>query len=522
MARISLLPAAGPLTGAETLPMVQDGATVRGQAGPLVAALAAPHVATAGASAATAVAAAAAAEVAAESADFLAALDLSIEDLPDTFAAWVSPRGQMAMRLRKSDGAVELARLEDQAGNDVFGQLVQARKDLGEAQRLLRILGAAESHARLRGSIFNSIGRQVWGADPIAATNFTLNNMSTIAGGVLVSRRDPRIRYLGGKPTLQTGIPGYNFVAVESVAATGGARGAGYTSAEEVVYDGRKIGFHLYDAGHNGGLAVRVDGKWSKNPALSYPGFTTDTGQLGYFELDFGVAAKRRIRLESGGGRLGGLVIEPDYQLYDPAPTIPCNMLVLGDSITEPTVYASMAGARMGYPSQLGDLLGIDNLIPSGVGQTGYVQPGDGGRVNLAGRIALDLEAVAAGETVDAILFTMGLNDPAANAAFDTNVRACFNAARTRWPKAVLMATGPLHSYYNAAQIDKAAMIEAACGDVAQMHYIDASAFVPVDYVASRPTWFTEPDFTHPNEIGHLEAYAKPLATAIRTLVGGF
>lgn len=325
---------------------------------------------------------------------------------------------------------------------------------------------------------------------------------STIANGVAYARDHALLRHLYGRSRLLTGFPNDGFVSIDQFHYDGTTPGAGGIAGGEVVYDGRYIEFYQKDTGNE--IYLFVDGVLASE--TSFPGYGGQTGATGYLKLDFGSAARRRLRIVNPAW-VGGVVIEPGYSLYDPAPVRPCNMVVFGDSISEGT-GASIA--LNGFVPLLGELLGVDNCWASALGGTGYVTT-NGSWVNLKDRIDRDL-TLAPADGIDAILFTMGINDPA---GISDNVAYCFAAARARWPNATLMASGPLHGYdIGAVQQEKADIIEAHCRTYG-VGFIDCSDWITsADTAAYFPGGYGDP---HPNDAGHAY-YASKFNEAIRGL----
>lgn len=361
------------------------------------------------------------------------------------------------------------------------------------------------SEARFRTALANPRPRTVATTDPISAVSFTLDGTSTISGATTYLRGDPKVRYFAGKDRNLAGYPLDDFA--EIVPAHWGANAIRSDPAGiEVITTGRYLEIEQHDS-HAHKTRVMVNGQLTH--ATGYTCYQTITGNIGFLKLDFGSADTRCVK-----ALVPGLVgrVKTDAPLLANPVAYPCNMVVFGDSIAEGT---GASHPHNGFVYVLGELLGVDNCWPSALGGTGYVLPGPLGRVNLKDRIDAELELVpTADPRLDVILFTMGINDPWPSDVFATNTGYSFNRARTRWPDAVIFASGPLHGYdvANGSQQAKAAIIRGLCGDY-DMHFIDVEGWITsADAGAYFPGGYGDP---HPNDAGHAY-YASKFNTAMR------
>ncbi len=364
---------------------------------------------------------------------------------------------------------------------------------------------ASDSAARFAAALANPTPRTIAGVDPVTVTS-TKPSGGTIVGGVTHDYTGGKIRLLHGKERVLFG----NVYQIDQLhpQQTGGATGV-LNGAIEVVYTGRHIELVLNGTGGNAHLFI--DGVLTS--ATGYNNFAGAGGEYGVLTFDLGTAATRRLRFELSNGNytFGPVIIEPAYALLDPTPVRRCNMIITGDSFTEP---AFPSHELNGYPQLLAELLGVDNMIPQGSGGTGYVA--EASKADLAQRIVRDLELVPGDDPqADAILFTMGGNDDQASVdggSFAANVVFCFAAAKSRWPGAVVMATGPLTRPTTPLSYAKCDIIEAAC------------AAHGVRFLPGAMEWMTEypgdlDDLFHvdghPNDLGHAW-YAAKIDEAIR------
>ncbi|WP_199615562.1 GDSL-type esterase/lipase family protein [Paenibacillus alkalitolerans] len=120
--------------------------------------------------------------------------------------------------------------------------------------------------------------------------------------------------------------------------------------------------------------------------------------------VDFGVAKLRRIRIEYYLGYFGGIRIGPNDTLFPPSRPAGKRAIFMGDSFTE--------GGSSGFPQGLSYgaitsvLLGWE-FWNSGVGATGYINPGPAGRVKFQDRVQHDV----IGYNPDVVVIAGGIND---------------------------------------------------------------------------------------------------------------
>jgi len=215
-------------------------------------------------------------------------------------------------------------------------------------------------------------------------------------------------------------FPNYLFVGSKTTTDPVSGGSFGYSS-------GHVIEFYHYDTetkleliykSAGGEVRVFVDGR----PVGTSPTWTIGTGG-GYaiLPLTFASSKVRRIRVESSSGYFGGAYTGPNGSIW-PAETALLPATVIGDSFSEP----SGVSWPRSWCMTLGRLMGW-NVTPSGLGGTGYLNPGSGGRVKFGDRLANDL--VASGARI--AIFAGGLNDYGSytDSAIGTAAASCFATA---------------------------------------------------------------------------------------------
>jgi lysophospholipase L1-like esterase len=174
--------------------------------------------------------------------------------------------------------------------------------------------------------------------------------------------------------------------------------------------------------GSGGKMRVLVNGK-----LLSATPITLPNDGNSYLVTVALTAGQYRLRVEMDGtGRFWGVNVGPTDGVTA-APRRGLRVAALGDSFWEPTLADSTAFcASQGLPGILSYVTGWD-VFACGSGGTGLVNPGTGGRVKYADRIA----EVLAISGLDVLLVAMSSNDSASTAAqVSTQAQAVITAAK--------------------------------------------------------------------------------------------
>lgn len=163
-------------------------------------------------------------------------------------------------------------------------------------------------------------------------------------------------------------------------------------------------------------------------------------------QVQFATKADRNITLWiSGtlGGYFGGINVATGDSIT--ATTQPTQKLlaVLGDSYTEGYSQTDansrwLGGFAMLFPQSCHNV----QVLPSGVGGTGYVWPGTGAKTNYQWRVTNDVIAL----NPDFLIITGGLNDYANSVATNTFYTACTNlfaSVSSALPRTKIAVVGP-------------------------------------------------------------------------------
>ena len=378
--------------------------------------------------------------------------------------------------------------------------------------------GVSASQARFTAAMANPRTRTVAGTDPLVITeNASPVGATAITDGVNLTFADGFMRPVRGRGVLTGGTnldvyqlhrDGINPTNVEP-------------TGFEVVYTGRYFEFSFSSQAQR--YHIWVDGVLSK--AIGYVS-VANNGAYYYINIDFGsrAAAGRRIRIEAQGGKAFGYIRrETSETLLSPAAVRPCNMLLIGDSFHEPSFPTYKID---GIPTKLGEKLGVDNVIPSASGGTGFAT--EGGNANFAERIDKEVTLFpVADPKIDVILFCASGNDafsagfPFATLAewkahYTERVNYSLAAAKAAWPGAVVMVMSHAQPSGGALGTEgafKDSVLIAAC----TTHNVRWIGGLPELITASGGYTATPPLYHgdgHPNDLGH-----ETIATHMNTLI---
>lgn len=193
----------------------------------------------------------------------------------------------------------------------------------------------------------------------------TLNGRAVNSPLVLLS--DSRLQWLSG-PRIQTGSGAWQ----SRGAWYGASRGAPYACFEfRHAGTAFEICFQCAFGSASNNLRVLVDDRivWSGS-------MPQGTGNFHYLNLAFPIARTRRIRVEGADGRYRGINVVSSAEIAATGRTYPL-VTVMGDSFAEGTGAAAL---QDGEAVSLVRALGCSAAM-GGVGGTGLLNPGSGGKV---------------------------------------------------------------------------------------------------------------------------------------------
>jgi hypothetical protein len=236
-----------------------------------------------------------------------------------------------------------------------------------------------------------------WGAANAASA---IN--ARVATNPLVSLSDNRIKFIGGA-AVYGAYSGWN--PRGAYYGSGNARQSPY-GAIEFAFSGTDLDIPI-NAGnfYNSTTHLRILVNDRIVASSTLPIY--NNGSWYFLRLTFASAAARRIRIEgAGGGRWRGVNCTSNSEVSSTGRNYPL-MTVMGDSFIEGT-------GGNGYDPQavtLARALGCD-IYPGGVGATGLISPGSGGKVNWVDPVRmtdLTLSGVVADNGVGATVPNLGV-----------------------------------------------------------------------------------------------------------------
>lgn len=164
-------------------------------------------------------------------------------------------------------------------------------------------------------------------------------------------------------------------------------------------------------------------------------GAAATSGSASLLPVTFPDARTRRIRLEMSGTGFYGVNIGPNDSLWKPPVRGP-RVIVAGDSYTAGT--GATYGGTSAWVRAFSNSLALDDVWSSGVGGTGYVNPGTSMKMR-------DRIGDVTGYAPDYVLWAMGHNDASYTAAqVRAEAAACFAAVAAACPNAKQIALSPL------------------------------------------------------------------------------
>lgn len=275
---------------------------------------------------------------------------------------------------------------------------------------------------RLEGAVTNLVGKIAMHAPPTVTLTGPTNSTPSIAGAVLIGPADRAFRYSGADA--RAAGASYPW---ESFFRSYGITGLYASLPYLVQFDTDASEFELLLLGTQGQYRVKVDGEYvSLNVSQGPPG----DGNFYWLKLAFPDRLKRAILIEFAYQTFGGVAIKPSDQLLPPEKLLGPRCIVLGDSYTEPLVC---------YARRLDSLMSWE-VWNSGVGGTGYVNPGPSGRVKFGDRAHSDVIA----NHPDIVIVAGGIND---NSYLPEEVHnaalALYDQLLTNLPSAKIVVLGP-------------------------------------------------------------------------------
>ncbi|MBB6109706.1 GDSL-like Lipase/Acylhydrolase family protein [Mucilaginibacter lappiensis] len=364
--------------------------------------------------------------------------------------------------------------------------------------------------------------------DPDVPVIETISTASAFSTASTVGWNTGIISILGGALTqASTGYPqsGYGVPRY--------ATGANLNPPVTIEFTFTGSTFEFLTMGQGQVFRLLVDGKFVSRSFTSIAA----NGNIYFQKITFATSKKRRITIEGALGFFFGGIRYPTGSSVTPSDRtaildnvtigtavhyfsrMPGMLLVfvLSDSFGEPTGTTG----QQGYAFIMGKMLAW-NLVASGAGGTGYVNPGPAGRVKFGDRFANDIAAFKP----DIIVLAGGINDGAQpTATFTVAVKALFDQAKavTSAKEVIVMSSwrnkGP--QYTPAQQITNDAVLKAKAAEYGFI-FIDESGLITGNGNSGAPNGsgnadqYVGGDGTHYNDAGHTMLGLNSAQTYIR------
>ena len=346
----------------------------------------------------------------------------------------------------------------------------------------------------------------------------------TIDNYTTVDKLSPTLRYLHGRLVSPAGeyFPLNSFVGMRSVTQTDVI--TEYDTSHN--YWGLEFDFYGTELELGINLSTLERKLWLEIDGVLLDENGADLGQGTNSEhlvkITFPTRKKRTLRFISQYVAIKALYHDPLGIIYKSQPKTQLKGVVGGDSFTEGAVATSVVNK---YSYKLGQLLGVHNLVSSGLGGTGYLKTiedyAGNTRLNLLDRIDDLINPFGDNTAPNFVLFCMGINDgslPIVDVA--ANAKACFDAFRTAHADVPIFICGPFSTIENNYNTDLANAIKQQAETVTDTFWLDNANWITGtgkedafmgDGVSD---WVRSMDNTHPTDAGH-DYYAQRIYTAM-------
>jgi lysophospholipase L1-like esterase len=330
------------------------------------------------------------------------------------------------------------------------------------------------------------------------------NGTTTLTGSSLVAFTDPRFRY-----------PGCDFITYPNWTALGYAKpqtGQPAASATNLIrirfgFEGQAFEFRTYSTS---GSAFRISINGQPGPDTWSAIGTDSVDRL--VKVDLGARGVYDVMIEIWNGFFGGVRIVPTDIIYPSPVSNPLRMAIVGDSYTAGSSNPQQVG---GYVFRLGELLGIEDIWPRGIGGTGYLTS-----TTFRSRLAQDVIPY----TPDILMVQGSINDRTPYASqpgqLTTEINALAAQVRAALPTTLLVATGPLYAAVQDSNMTTICAEQKAAWQALGVPFIDATTWNTGTGNTSATTgngtadYNRSADATHPTQAGY-DHLAANLAAAL-------
>ncbi|RZK69332.1 MAG: SGNH/GDSL hydrolase family protein [Pedobacter sp.] len=377
---------------------------------------------------------------------------------------------------------------------------------------------------KLRSALKFSKEFAVWGETLITYNERINDQTSSITDGVLIAGNDVKFKYLNVKSVINhPNLAGYVIPQSTDYGVGDLKNVLANVASVEFLFSGSRFDALIFGYGSDfsiGNIQVEIDGKFTNISGYQYP--PTNDGRPHYLNFEFKtVAVKRRIKIVYSGIRLfGGIVTDKNAVVEAVVPDNNLKLLVFGDSFTAGTGAENQFNKYLAY--RVGDLLGFDNTIISGVGGTGYVNPNLSNVRKVFQQRITDITDAKP----DAVIIAGGINDLglAQPDEFAAITLLFLQTVSNALPNTEIFVTGPWWGSGVGYPQAHANAIQKSAAAVKRTHYIDVSTWITGNgSITSKngsgnSDLYISSDKIHPSIAGH-DYLARKLAAEIRKVI---
>jgi len=331
--------------------------------------------------------------------------------------------------------------------------------------------------------------------------------------GVQISPTNPVFRFSGAK----VGVWGDSYPR-DLFYMSAGITGLYAQLPFRAEFDTDAQELNIYTLGNGGVYRLRINEEYVGLPMAEGP---QPNGNFYWLRLTFPTADRRAIRMESWGQAFGGLAMSSADHVYRPSKSLGPRCVVLGDSYAE---------GLLCFAQRLADLMGWE-VWSSGVGGTGYLNPGPTGRVKFRDRVQSDV----INRNPDIVIIAGGLNDSSyLPASVQAEAQALYDTVSTNLPSTKLVVVGPWfpsgqppQSILDVRDALQAAALSRHLDFVDPLRATNAQQFnagwITGSGNIANPTGdgnadnYISEDGTHPTDLGH-QYLATKLAVPLRAI----
>lgn len=335
--------------------------------------------------------------------------------------------------------------------------------------------------------------------DVPTVTQGAANGTTQIPGSVLTAAGNAVFRYWGNPVAFGTVFPDTHLYAADAAQTAGtiAASGPSY-----VDFNLTGISFEFRSKGNTGKYRILVDGLPIAEAVSSV---SPSNGSQYLMLVQFATSKTRRITIEMASNlRFGGVYTAGT--LAASSASLGTKIAVMGDSFVEGT---GGNAHFTGFPSHMAARLGTQNVVASGWGGTGYLNPGSG-RAKFRDRLTTDI----VNRAPEIVVVAGGINDYATytKAQIQTEAGLLFAAIRSGLPNARLVVVSPwwprssppstLTDARDAISTEAAAT-GAEFVDAISETWITGTGHANSQVGDGNADYFISSDTTHPSQQGH-------------------